>query len=242
MMQNSQTTSPLKYARVGGIAYLIIIIIGIFGELITRERIVVSGDVATTASNIVAHSQLWRAGIAGDLIMHVCDIIVMLCLYALLRPVNRNLALLALLFNLIQTAVLVSNKLNLVMPLFYLEDKNYLKALDPQQLQALSYLSIKAHGYVFGIGLIFFGCTCLVNGYLIFKSTFLPKAIGVLMQLAGVGYLLNSFALILAPRFSNFGLLVPAFIGELSLCLWLIFKGVNVVKWTEKVGILQTKI
>jgi hypothetical protein len=234
----SLDTSPQVYARIGGIAYLIIIIAGLLGEMFVRNAMIVSGDAAATANHIVASPRLWRMGIAGDLIMHVCDAIVMLVLYVLLRTVNRNLALLALLFNLIQTAVLVANKMNLLMPLFLLGDADYLKAFDPKQLQALAYLSVKAHGYGFGVGLIFFGFVCLVNGYLIFKSGFLPKVIGVLMQIAGLSYLINSFALILAPSFANKifpAILFPSFIGELSLCLWLIIKGVNTVQWKQRV-------
>jgi hypothetical protein len=125
------------------------------------------------------------------------------------------------------------------MPLFLLGDADYLKSFDSHQLQALSYLSIKAHGYGFGIGLIFFGFECLVLGYLIFKSGYLPKTIGILMQIAGVCYLVNSFSLLLAPRFADLifpAVLIPSFIGELSLCLWLLVKGVNVSKWKEKAG------
>ena len=226
--------SPQLYARVGGIAYLIIIVAGAFGEMYVRNTIIVPGDATTTANNILANPLLWRIGIAGDLLMHVCDVIVMMCLYVLLKPVNKNLALLAILFNLIQTSVLVANKLNLLMPLYLLDNADYLKTFDPHQLQTLSYLSIKAHGYGFGVGLIFFGFECLILGYLIFKSGFLPKIIGVLIQIAGFCYLVNSFAMIIAPKISNFSLLIPAFIGEFSFCLWLIIKGVNVPKWREK--------
>ena len=142
----------------------------------------------------------------------------------------------ALLFNLVQTSVLVANKLNLLMPLFLLGDAEYLKSIDPHQLQAMAYLAIKSHGYGFGLGLIFFGCECLILGYLIFKSGYFPKAIGVLMQLAGICYLINSFSLILAPKFADSifpFILLPPFIGELSLCLWLLIKGVNMEEWKK---------
>jgi hypothetical protein len=94
-----------------------------------------------------------------------------------------------------------------------------------------------AFNYGFGVALIFFGCACLVLGYLIFRSGYLPKAIGVLMQIAGFSYLTNSFALILAPAFANRifpAVLVPAFVGKASLCLWLLVKGVNVQRWKEQ--------
>lgn len=237
-MINSRTaTSPQVYARIGGLAYLIIIIAGAIGELYIRNRIVVPGDPAATARNIAAFPFLWRAGIAGDLIMHVCDLILAMVYYVLLRRVSKNLAMLSVLFGLIQTAVLVANKLNLVMPLLFLGDDNYLKAFDPNQLQVMAHIAIKAHGYGFGIGLIFFGFECLIDGYLIYKSGFLPKILGVLIVIAGLCYLVNSFGLILFPAISDAifqVILTPTFIAELSMCLWLLLKGVNITKWDER--------
>jgi len=237
MTNHTHQTSPNVYARIGGLAYLIIIVAGILGEMFIRNTIVVSGDAAATARNIVAHPLQWRIGIAGDLIMHVCDLVVIVVLYLLLKPVNKNLALLAMLFVVIQTAVLVANKLNLLMPLFLLGSADYLAAFDPSQLQSLSYIFIKAHGYGFGIGLIFFGFGCIVYGYLIFRSGYLPRVLGILMQVAGYCYLLNSFSLILAPEFAAVlfpVVLLPPLIAEVSLCLWLIIKGVNIPKWNER--------
>ena len=120
-MANSKAeTSPQIYARIGGLAYLIIIVAGALGEMFIRNKIIVSGDAVATAHNIAASPMLWRIGIAGDLIMHVCDLVVAMVYYLLLKRVNKNLALLSLLFGLIQTAVLVANKMNLLMPLFFL--------------------------------------------------------------------------------------------------------------------------
>jgi hypothetical protein len=222
--------SPQRYARLAGFLYLAIIVLGGFGELFVRGTLVVSGDAAATADNILHSPFLWRAGIAGDLLMHVFDVPVILILYFLLRPVSRSLALLATLINLVQTAVLVANKLNLLLPLFLLEDAGHLKSFSAEQLHALSYLAIKAHGVGFGIGLIFFGVACLVRGYLIFRSGYFPRPLGVLVFVAGLSYLTNSFALLLAPSIAALifpGVLIPAFVGELSFCLWLIVKGVD---------------
>src|SRR6185295_3270874 len=152
------------------------------------------------------------------------------------------LALLVVLFNLVTTAVLVAYKLKLLEALFLLGSADYLKVFEPQQLHALAYVAIRADAYGFGIGLIFFGFEILVVGYLIRKSGYLPRIIGVMMQIAGLCYLTNSFALLLAPSFANVifpAILVPSFIGELSLCLWLIIKGVNITKWEEKVNALR---
>ena len=134
----------------------------------------------------------------------------------LLRPVNKNLALLAILFNLIQTAVLVANKLNLLMPLFLLGNADYLKAFESNQLYALAYLFIKAHDYGFAIGLIFFGFACLIYGYLLFRSGYFPRILGVLIAMAGLSYLTDSLTLILAPAYAGtvFPVLLLALLGE----------------------------
>ncbi|HEY4590288.1 MAG TPA: DUF4386 domain-containing protein [Thermoanaerobaculia bacterium] len=229
------------YARIGGALYLIIIVAGILGELFIRGRIIVSGDAAATAHNIMASQSLWRVGIAGDLVMHVCDVPLMLIFYVLLRPVSKNLALMAVLFNLIQTAVMVANEIVLLVPLFLLGGAEYLKSVDPHQLQALAYVALKVNDYGFGVGLIFFGFECIILGYLIFRSGYLPRALGVLMPLAGLSYLTNSFALLLAPALAAKllpAILLPAFVAETSLCLWLLVKGVNVPRWRERVTLL----
>ncbi len=236
-MKTIPTISPQHYARFGGLLYLVIIFAGVMGELMIRGAMVVTGDAAATAVRIAASPQLWRIGIAGDLLMHVCDVLVMWAIYVLLRPVSRNLALLVLLFNLIQTAVLVANKLILLVPLFLLGDPLYANAFDAAQLQAWSHLAIEMHGYGFGVGLIFFGCVLLVEGYLVRKSGFLPPLIGALLQLAGACYLINSVALLLAPELASRlfpAILVPSFIAETSFALWMLIKGVNVAEWTRR--------
>jgi hypothetical protein len=235
---NSFEHSPRRYARMGGVLYLAIILLGMFGELYVRGTLVISGEATATAQAISNSPILWRAGIVGDLLMHVCDLPVILVMYLLLRPVSENLALLATWLNLIQTAVLVANKLNLMVPLFMLDQVSYMKAFSPEQLHALSQLAIKAHSYGFAVGLIFFGFACLVRGYLIYRSGYFPKFLGVLILGAGFSYLINSFAVLLAPTFASLifpAMLVPAFVGELSFCLWLIVKGVDLTQWRQRV-------
>jgi hypothetical protein len=230
--------SPQLYVRIGGVMYLLIIIAGIFSELFVRGKLVVSGDAAVTANNIINSSSLWRMGIGADLLMHILDIPVMLIIYILLRRVNRNIALLVLLFNIVQTAVLVANKLNLIAAMLPLGNKTYLNAVDPQIWQAQTYLSIRLHDYGFGVGLIFFGFVCIFEGYLIYKSGFFPRWIGVLMQVAGLCYLVNSISLLLAPEVASIlfpAILVPCFVAELSFSLWMIVKGINIQEWNKLV-------
>jgi len=226
-------TSPQIYARAGGVLYLFIIIAGLCSELFIRSNLIVSNDPAATASNIIASQFLWRVGIVIDLMMHVCDMPLMVILYVLLSPVNKHLALIAVLLNVIQSSVMVAYKLNLVKALHLLGSAEYLKVFEPDQLHTLAYLAIRADTNGFAIGLIFFGFACLIYGYLIFRSGYLPKVLGVLMQIAGLCYLVNNFLLLLVPKFANILFLAPCFISELSLTLWFLVKGVNITRWEE---------
>ena len=240
MTDHTVNSSPKLCARIGGALYLIIIVIGLFGEAFVRDRLIVSGDAAVTAANIMSHESLWRFHIAAELFLLICAVALLLILYALLRPVSRDLALLAVFINLVSIGIEAATTMYLLQALFPLGNAGYLKAFTREQLYAMASLSLKSHGYGFSVSLLFFGCFCLIVGYLIFRSGYLPKTIGVLMQIAGLSYLTNSFALILSPAFANRlfpAILLPAFVGEASLCLWLLVKGVNVPKWQKQVSV-----
>lgn len=226
-------------ARLGGLIYLLIIALGLFGEVFVRGELIVSGDAAGTAANIRASQDLWRAGIAGDLLMHVLDVPLIVILYLLLKPVSRSLALLATFLNIVQTSVLAANKLTLIVPLLTLPGTLSLGALTRPELDALSYLSIQLHGHGFAVGLVFFGMASLVRGYLLFKSGYVPRILGVLLGLAGLSYLVNSFALLLAPSLAATlfpAILLPALVGEAALCLWLVVKGVDANAWQRRLA------
>jgi hypothetical protein len=227
-------TSPQVYARVGGVLYLIIIGIGFSGEAFIRGRLTVPGDATATAERIRAAEFLWRFGIAAELLLLVCAVGLALVFYVLLKPVSRNLALLATFFNVVSITIEAVAAQRLDEAFFPLANATYLKGLDPRQLHALSYLSIRSFEHGFGVSLIFFGCACIIVGYLIFRSGYLPRAVGVLMEIAGASYLVNSFALILSPPLAHRlfpAILLPALIGEASLCLTLLARGVNAERW-----------
>lgn len=228
-------------ARIGGALYLTIIVIGLFGEAVVRGRILVPGDAGATAANLRSLESMWRLGIATECMLLSCAIALLPILYILLRPVNRVLALAAVFFDLISIAVEAVGALFLVVTLFPVGRAPYLAAFEPGQLNAMSSLAARAHAQTFGVALIFFGWFCVIAGYLIFRSDYLPKAIGVLMQIAGACYLVNSFALILAPALASRlfpMILLSCLVGEASLSLWLLVKSVDVEKWTasERVG------
>jgi hypothetical protein len=240
MINHSVETSPQVYARIGGVLYLIIIVLGIFGEAFVRNRIVVSGDPAATAANITSMESLWRFGIASEFLSLICTIALATIYFFLLKPVSKELNLLATFFRLVSIVVQAVAILNLVTALFPLVNAASLKAFTPEQLYALASLATKSHSYGFSVSLLFLGCTFLIHGYLIFRSGYLPKVLGVLIQVAGLCYLTNSFALLLYPAVANqvfLAILVPVFVAELSLCLWLLVKGVNALKWRERVGL-----
>ena len=186
MADRTVETSPQLYARIGGVLYLIIIVVGLFGEAFVRDRLIVSGDAKATAANIMAMESLWRFHIAAELFLLICAVALLLILFVLLRPVSRDLALLAVFFNLVSIGLEAAITMYLVETLFPLGNAAYLKAFGPEQLYAMASLSLKSHSYGFGVSLIFFGCFCLVIGYLIFRSGYLPKTVGILMQITGV--------------------------------------------------------
>jgi hypothetical protein len=239
-MRGQSAISPQVYARIGGGLYLFIIIAGIYGEIFVRSHLIAEGNATLTAQKIMASEVLFRSGIVGDLMMHLCDIPLTLIVYVLLKPVSKNLSLLAALFSLVQTAILSVNKLTLVAVVLLLEPGNYMREFEPRQISALMSLCLALHGYGFGIGLIFFGVSCLVAGYLLYQSGYFPKILGILQAIAGLCYLVNSLLLLLAPAVAKMmfpAILLPAFIGELSTALWLLVKGVNTSKWAERVRV-----
>lgn len=236
MATRTAQTSPQVYARIAGALYLLIIVIGFSNQFFVKDNLIVSGDAAATANNIIAHEPLWRIGATGGLILLAFAVATTLILYVLLRPASKNLALLSVFFNLVGIAVEAVARLSLFAVLFLLGGEGYLKTFEPHQLYALAYLVIRVDAYGFGVSLLFFSCHLFLNGYLIFKSGYFPRTIGILLILGSLSYLTNSLAFFLAPAFAEmiFPILVLALIGELSLSLWLMLKGVNVEQWDKR--------
>jgi hypothetical protein len=238
MVEQIAGASPRLKARIAGALWLIIIVAAAFAEFFVRGGIVVNGDAAATATNILAREPLYRLGAAAVLIYLLCDIAVALVLYELLKPVSRSLSLLASFFRLAMVAILGANLLNLFAPLALLKDAPLLAAFKADQLQSLALLSLKLYEQVFFIALLFFGFHCILIGYLIYRSTFLPRIVGALMAIAGLCYLTHSFANVLSPALAArlFTYLMPFGLpGELSLALWLLAVGVNVQRWKDEV-------
>lgn len=233
-LDDTLASTKLK-ARIAGGLYVFIIAAGIFSESFVRDALIEWHDAPLTAHNILAHDVLYRLGFTADLLTIIAAIISSVLIYQLLRPVGRAIALLALAFDLISNTIEVTNLLTHFAPLQILATTPALVALDPAQRAALALLSLELHHTLFMILLAIFGVACVLYGYLIYRATFLPRFLGVLLALAGVCYLINSFAIFLAPALASVlfpYILLPCVIGEAALALWLLIAGVNVERWT----------
>lgn len=229
--------SPRVTARITGFLYVIIIGIAALSEFYIRGRLVVSGNAAATAANILASEPLYRLGGAIDFIVLFCDVSIALLLYILLRPVNEGLSLLAAFFRLVFSAIMAVAILFHFAPLFLLKGAPYLAAFSVAQLQSLAMLFLNLHGALYDIGLLFFGVHCVVIGLLIARSIFLPRIIGALLVLAGLGYLVNSAASLFLPAMASLVFpysMLPGLVAESALALWLLLVGVNSAKWEQQ--------
>ena len=232
------TAQPRLKARIAGALYLGTIITGVFAEVFVRGALVVRDDAAATAANILAHESLYRFGLAADLFMLACYAAVTLLFYELFKPVGRSLSPLAAFFSLVGIAVLAANSLNHLAPLLYLGDAHYLSAFGATQLQTLALMSLRMHARGYSVAGVFFGIYCVMVGCLVFRSGFLPRILGVLMAVGGLGYVTGSFTTFLSPALAARlpDVTVLGGIAELSLSLWLAAMGVNASKWDEKEG------
>jgi hypothetical protein len=231
MAEQIAEASPRPRAGITGVVYLCYFLAAVFGEFFLKG-LVVDGDPAATASNILTHQPLFRLGLATGLIATACYVAVTALFYDLFAPVSRRLSLIAAFFSLVGCAILAFASLFQLAALVVLGGGPYLSAFKVEQLRALALLFLELYGQGVSICFVFFGVYCLLIGYLIFRSAFLPRTLGILMALAGLGWLA-----FLSPSFANhlspYNLILGV-LAELSLCLWLLVMGVNVQRWKEQ--------
>jgi hypothetical protein len=237
MKPKEKMNSIKKTARIAGFLYLIMFVCGFFSMMYVPSTLIVPGDAATTASNIMASEWLFRIGIVGESVNFLSEIVLVVILYVLLKPVSKTLSLLAAFSRLAMAAIQGINLLNHFTALLLLSGADYLTVFEPDQLHALVLLFLNAHNYGALIWQLFFGLHCFVLGYLLFKSGYFPRILGVLMVFASLGYLTESFGNFLFPNYAEifvWVVAVPAVIGELSLTFWLLIKGVNIEQWEKR--------
>ena len=232
VMEGITETSPRRMARVTGALYLLTILTGIFAEGFVSGRLVVNGDAAATAANILAHKSEFQLGFAVYMIEMACQIAITALFYDLLKPSGRSLSLVAAFLGLAGCVIKTFSRVFFIVPLSILGGAHYLSVFTAEQLQALALLFLKVNDRGAAIALIFFGFYALLTGYLIIRSVFLPRILGVLSVLGGLGWL--SFLYLplgyrLFPYIAAVGLL-----GAASLILWLLVVGVNEERWKEQ--------
>ena len=232
MMERIAETSPRLKARITGAFYLLTILTGIFSQGYVSGRLVVDGDAAATATNILAHRDLFQLGFAVYLIEMACQIAMNALLYDLLKPAGRSVSLVAVCLGLAGCVIKTFSRVFFIAPIFVLGGAHYLSAFSAEQLQALALLFLKVNDHGAAIALVFFGFYALLTGYLMIRSTFLPRILGVLSVLGGLGwlsFLYQPLGYRLFPYIAAFGLL-----GAASLILWLLLFGVNEPRWKEQ--------
>jgi hypothetical protein len=234
MTNDKAEFSPLTYARIAGALYLVIIAGGLFAEMFVRQRFFVPHDPAATAANILAHEQLYRWGFVAQLVPLLCNMFLAMIMYSLFSVVNRRTALAVAFCSVAGSAVEASSLLAHFAPLTLLK-RGAALGVDMQLLQAQAYMSFQLQAVGFSVALTFFGLLCITRGYLIYRSGFLPRFIGVFLAIEGVCYLVNSFGIFLAPQFAAkvFDYLLITGLAEVVLCLWLLIRGINVARWNE---------
>jgi hypothetical protein len=226
MLNRIADLSQCKSARVAGLLYLLVIVFGITAELV-RQSLIVPGDAATTINNIMASESLFRLGFVSDLIMIACFLLLPLALYVLLKPVNKNLALLMVIFVLVSVPIMFINMLFHFAPLLLLSGADYLTVFGADQLHALVMFFLELYTSGVMIATIFHGLWLLPLGYLVFKSGYFPKILGVLLMIACFGFLIESLQYFLLPDYKEITYpgIVIAIIGEFGFCGWLLLKG-----------------
>ncbi len=232
MMERVAETSPRFMARVTGALYLLTILTGIFAQGFVSGRLVVDGDAAATASNLLMHKSLFQLGFAVYLIEMACQVAITALFYDLLKPAGRNVSLVAAFLGLTGCIIKTFSRLFFIAPLFILGGAHYLSVFSAEQLQALALLFLKVNEHGAAIALVFFGFYALLTGYLIVRSTFLPRILGVLSILGGLGwlsFLYQPLGYRLFPYIALLGIL-----GAASLILWLLVFGVNEQRWKEQ--------
>jgi len=226
--------SQQRAARVVGFAYLFAMGTAIFAEFNVHARLIVAGDAAQTAQNIMAHQQLWRLGMASNLLCFLTDVALIVALYVILKRVNPSLALFAASLRLVESSFFIALTLNDFDVLQALSGADYLKTFGADRLQALAMLSIAAHGDRYNAGLVIFGLGSAVFSYLWFQSRYIPKVLAAWGVFSSLLVEAGSFAILISPGFEKVLLqrhFTPIFLFEVIMGFWLLLRGLRPHGW-----------
>jgi AcrR family transcriptional regulator len=223
-------TSAKTYSRAVGIFLLLTMAGGWFGEMYVPS-LMLTGDAATTAAQLRANEGLFRLGFAAYLVEAFSDVVLAWLFYVLLRPVDRDLALLSAFFGLVSMTLFAVTKMFYFLAPTFLRGSPYLAAFPPEQHEAFAGLFLSIYAGLSGLFMLFYGTAWIIRGWLTFRSTYLPRFLGVLMAIAGMGFVAKNLTKVLAPAYSSDLLLAPMFLNALAVAIWMLTKGVDPERW-----------
>jgi hypothetical protein len=226
----TDATTLQRYARLAGVAMLLSIVFGALGEAYLPSRIIVTGDAAATAANIFAHPTLFRLSFAAYLVEGICDVALCVFFYILLKPVDRNLALLSAFFGVVSMVTYAVAQSSFFAASLVVRESSGMAAFSAEQRNALALLCLRLYPMIAGLFLAIYGIASTIRGYLIMRSGYLPKVLGVLLMIGGAGFFLRTTTILLAPSYSTDLMLMPMALAGIPLTLWLLIRGVDARK------------
>jgi hypothetical protein len=226
-VQHSHPDVIARYARYAGVAMLLSIVFGALGEAYLPGKIIVTGDAAATAANINAHPTLFRMSFATYLVEGFADIILCVLWYIILKPVNRNLALISAFVGVVSMITFAIAQSNFWASSLILKNASGMSAFTEEQRTALAYLSIRVSRMIADLFLCFYGTASAIRGFLIMRSRYLPRVLGILLMIGGAGFILRSVTYILAPAYGSSLMLMPMAVAGIPLTFWMLVKGVD---------------
>lgn len=242
-MNLKEKFNPTMYARIAGVMYMIIVAAAIPAHFIAPERFRIAGDVATTAANIAAGQVAFSLGtVGGELIIVLTEIALIVVMYKLLAPVNQTLSVIAAAFRGAMATIHGLNLLNYYVVFQLLNDENIANVFSSDQINGLVNVFLNAHDIGFTLGIVFFIPHVLILGYLIYRSDYFPRVLGVLFLIAGIGYLIDAAGLLFAPGYTETPGLIAIVIAsaEIAFPIWLLVKGVRTDQWQQRTLRLET--
>ena len=228
-------TSVKTYTHAVGVLLVLSMIGGYFGEIHIPSQFA-SPDAATTALQLRQNEGLFRLGFAAYLVEAFSDLVLAWLFYVLLRPVHRDLALLSAFFGIVSMSLFAVTKMFYFSAPVFLRDSEYLAAFPPAQLEVLARVFVGLYGNLSGLFMLFYGTAWIIRGYLVFRSEYLPRFLGLLMALAGLGFFAKNVTKVLAPAYSVDLLLAPMFLNVVVLAIWMLAKGVDQDKWNQRLS------
>jgi hypothetical protein len=218
-----------RMAKLAAGLYLLITVLAIFTHFYVPGELIVAGEAGKTANNIAVNQGLFRGGIFSELIILLSEVVLSVILYVIFKPVNKTLSLIAAVSRLAMTTIHGFNVLNKIFVLVLLSGGGFLSAFDTNELHALVMFFLKGYTYGFGLGIVFLGLHAILLGYLIYVSGYFPKFLGILFIIASLGYIVDSFSLLLLPGYvsGQVFIAIPIALAEIAFPLWLLFKGVK---------------